>query len=402
MWIIQQPLLRIKHRILKLLLKLMNIPVPELLSGAGKVKELPEIIKKEGIDNVLFVTDKVLMKLGLPDTLLAALDQNGIRYIIFDNVEPNPTIQSMEDGLKVYLKNECKGIIAFGGGSPMDCAKVIGVLKTHPGKTVFQMRGLFKIKNDLPPVFAIPTTAGTGSEATIAAVVTDPESHEKFGIGDGRLVPKWAVLDPELTVSLPPHITVATGMDALTHAIEAYVSFLSTDFTDKYAEKAVALIFANLEKAYKDGLDLDARNNMLLASYYAGISFTRAMVGYVHAIAHNMGGLYGVPHGLANAIILPHVLDYSRKNAEKKLAKLAIVAGIGGAQEPTSQLAEKFIDRIKIMNLDMNIPTGIKELQEKDIPIIVKRTLAETNMFYAPPRLMSSKQCTSMIKKLFI
>ena len=400
LWTVQKAMLRAKQQLVKLVLKLITIPVPEVLSGAGSVKKLADVVKKDGLGNVLVVTDKVLMDLGLPNALLSALEEKGIRYTVFDDVQPNPTILNMNDGLRVYADHACEGIIAFGGGSPMDCGKIIGVLKSHPHLTVPELRGLGKIKKEIPPLYAVATTAGTGSEATVAAVVTDPENHEKFAVGHGKLVPKWAVLDPELTVSLPPHITAATGMDALTHAVEAYISLFATDYTDEYAEKAVEMIFANLEKAFQDGSDIKVRENMLMASYYAGIAFTRAMVGYVHAIAHNMGGLYGMPHGLANAIILPHVLAYSRKDAQKKLARLAVVANIGDKNDSEESLAEQFIESIREMNKNMGIPSGIKEIREEDLPLIVKRTMAEVSMADAPPTMMSPDECKKFVGKL--
>ncbi|MBT8342321.1 MAG: iron-containing alcohol dehydrogenase [Desulfatitalea sp.] len=379
---------------------MINPPVPKLISGAGSIKKLPEEIKKEGLSHILIVTDNVLVRLGMLDGLFAALEKSAIAYTLFDGVEQNPTIENMEAGLKAYLDHGCDGIVAFGGGSPMDCAKVIGALKSHPNQSVHSFRGYFKIKNELPPLFAVPTTAGTGSEVTVAAVVKDAKNHEKFGIGDKRLVPKWAILDPDLTVSLPPHITAATGMDALTHAVESYISRISFAIADEYAEKAVRLILANLENAYDNGSDIQARNNMLLASYYAGLAFTRTMVGYVHAIAHNLGGLYGIPHGLANATILPYILDYSRKDAQTRLARLAVVANIGEKDSSDETLSTMFIDRIRQMNTKMGIPSGFKEIREEDIPLIVKRTMAEAAFAYAPPTLMSASQCDGMIRKL--
>ena len=399
-WMMQKVLLRVKQKMMKKALGMLLPPVPQVTGGPGKIRELPGILKKEGVDNVLVVTDKILMDLGIPKGLLAALEESGIRYTVFDDVQPNPVIRNIEDGLDVYRANHCRGIIAFGGGSPMDCAKFIGTRAVHPNRSIPQLRGLFKIKKDLPPLYAVPTTAGTGSEATIAAVVLDPETHEKYGIGDRRLVPDWAVLDPELTVSLPPHITAATGMDALTHAVEAYISGFATPVTDRYAEKAARLVFGNLERAYRNGSDLDARDSLLRASYYAGLAFTRAMVGYVHAIAHNMGGLYGIPHGLANAVVLPHVLDYSRKDAEKKLARLAVAARIGGNGDTDAALSRRLLDRIREMNRSMAIPTGFKEIRPADISLIVRRTLNEANSFYAPPTLMNAESCEAFVRSL--
>jgi alcohol dehydrogenase class IV len=262
------------------------------------------------------------------------------------------------------------------------------------------MKGKFKVRKKLPPLFAVPTTAGTGSETTVAAVISDPEAHEKFGVADLKLVPIIAVLDPELMLGLPPHITSATGMDAFTHAIEAYIGWFGTKYTNENAERATKIIVEDLEKVYQDGSDLERRNNMALASFYGGSAFTRAYVGYVHAIAHNMGGLYGVPHGLANAIILPHVLRFCRAEAEHKLASLARAGGIGKASDSDEELSYRFIEKIESMNRNMNIPTTIKELQQKDIPLIAERALKEGNPDYPVPRLMNRKECEALVRKL--
>ena len=285
----------------------MNWKEPELLEGEDAVLKLPAFIKNKGITRVLVVTDKGLMNLHLLDPMFEELKAQGMEYFLYDGVQPNPTIPNIEECKDVYLNNKCQGIIAFGGGSPMDCAKAAAARVVKPRKSVRKMRGYLKVGKKLPPFFAVPTTAGTGSETTLAAVVTDPETHEKNAIADPVLRPKYAVLDAKLTLGLPPHITSTTGMDALTHAVEAYFGKSNVKSTIKYAEDATLLIHENLEKAYVNGKDVEARSNMLKASFYAGQAFTRAFVGYVHAIAHNLGGTYGTPHGLANAVILPYV-----------------------------------------------------------------------------------------------
>jgi len=383
-----------------LVFPLLNVPVPELLSGKGKVKELPKVVKSHGVSKVLVVTDKGIMNIGLAKGLLDALEAEKMNYVVFDEVQPNPTIPNIEAGLAIYKNNKCDGIIAFGGGSPMDCAKIIGARAKNPKQSILKMRGMFRIWRKLPPIFAVPTTAGTGSETTVAAIVTNPETHEKFAVISFKLVPLVAVLDPELMIGLPPHITSTTGMDALTHAVEAYIGLNGSTFTNENAEKATKMIFEDLEGVYKDGSNIKKRNNLALASFYAGSAFTRAQVGYVHAIAHNMGGMYGVPHGLANAIILPYILEISRKDAEKKLAKLAIASGIGKEGESTEQLSNRFIEKVKSMNKNMGIPTKIKELKEKDIPLIAQRARAEAHPMYPVPTLLNQKELESLIKKL--
>ena len=297
-WTLKKGMYRAQHRAMKMVSMIVPFPVPALLIGSGSIKNLAENIKVRGVRHVLVVTDKVLMDLKLPESLLESLKDHGIRYTVYDNVQPNPTIENVENGRKVYQKNNCDGIIGFGGGSAMDCAKIIGARVANPYISVRRMKGMFKVFLPIPPFFCVPTTAGTGSETTVAAVISDPATHEKFAISDLKLIPKIAVLDPALMVGLPPHITAATGMDALTHAVEAYIGLNGSKFTDEHAKNATLLIFENLEKAYKNGSDLEARENMALASFYAGSAFTRAYVGYVHAIAHNMGGICtGCPTG---------------------------------------------------------------------------------------------------------
>jgi alcohol dehydrogenase len=399
-WTLKKAFYRAYQWVMKGVLRILPFPVPELFTGAGSLARLPETIQSRGIEHVFVVTDKGLMAAGLVQRLLNALEENRISFTVYDEVQPNPTIRNVEDGLRLYLSNQCKGIVAFGGGSPMDCAKLIGARATNPKRSVHAMKGLFKVRKKLPPLFAVPTTAGTGSETTVAAVISDPETHEKFAAVDLKLVPIVAVLDPQLMLGLPPHITAATGMDALTHAVEAYIGGYGTKFTDEQAEKATRIIFEDLEDVYKDGSNLDKRNNMALASFYGGSAFTRAYVGYVHAIAHNMGGLYGVPHGLANAIILPHVLRFCRKEAERKLARLARAGGIGSERDRDEELSYRFIEKIDTMNRNMNIPTTIKELQKKDIPLIAERALKEGNPDYPVPRLMGRRECEALVRKL--
>ncbi len=399
-WRLKKARYRAQQRVMKLTAKVVPFPTPGLLTGPGSVKQLAENISVRGLKRILVVTDKVLMELGLPESLLQSLDERNIAYAIYDDVQPNPTIENVEQGVRVYREQGCDGIIGFGGGSPIDCAKIIGARVANPYLSVRRMKGLFRVVLPIPPFFCVPTTAGTGSEATVVAVITDADDHQKFAINDIKLIPKVAVLDPELMVGLPPHITAATGMDALTHAVEAYIGLNGNSFTDANAEKATRLIFENIEEAYDKGSNLEARYAMALASYCAGAAFTRAYVGYVHAIAHNMGGLYGVPHGLANAIILPHVLSFSRKEAEEKLADLAVVAGLGEHSDPEDELALKFIERIEDMNRRMGIPTTIAELQEQDIPLIAERALDEAHPDYPVPRIMTRRECEELVRQL--
>ena len=401
MWQVKKAFFRIYQQTFRIAMstKFFDWSEPELLEGPGAVKKLPTLIREKDLRNILIVTDKGLMGLHLLDALFEEFKKVGVKYVVYDGVQPNPTIGNIEEARLIFIENHCDGVVAFGGGSPMDCAKAAAARVTNPKTSVRKMRGLLKIRHKLPTLFAVPTTAGTGSEATLASVVSDEETHEKKPINDPKLRPKYAVLDPELTVGLPPHITSTTGMDALTHAVEAYIGKSNAGPTEMYAEKAVKLIFDNIEKVYADGKDIEARGNMLKASYYAGMAFTRAYVGYVHAIGHNLGGLYGVPHGLAMSVILPHVLEYYGEKAYKRLAKLAVVSGVKTDGTDTEK-AKAFIEAIKELNRNMNIPDGFDVIKEEDIPLLVKRALKEANPLYPVPKIMDKKDCEMVIRGL--
>ena len=389
---------RLYQGVFRIAVNFLDWTPPKIISGPGSIKKLPQVIKEKGLSKMMIVTDKGLTGLNLLDGLYEGLKADGIDYVVYDKTQPNPSIDNIEEVRKLYLDNGCQGFIAFGGGSPMDCAKGAAARVVCPNKTVQKMRGQLKVRKKLPPFFAVPTTAGTGSETTLAAVVTDTKTHEKYALNDPVLRPKYAVLDPELTVGLPPHITSTTGMDALTHAVEAYIGKSNTKETIAEAEEAVKLIFANLEKAYTDGKDLEARGNMLKGSYLAGRAFTHAYVGYVHAIAHNLGGLYGTPHGLANAVILPYVLDYYGDCIYPQLAKLADIAGVSAPGMSTADKGKAFIAAIRQMNENMNIPSTFDMIKEEDIPLLVQRALKEGNPLYPVPKIMDAKDCEAVIR----
>lgn len=348
----------------------------------------------------MIVTDNSIASLGLMKELLKGLKAEGISYVIYDKTVPNPTIDNVEEALVTYKTNHCQALIAFGGGSPMDCAKGVGARVARPDKKIPQMKGQLKVRKKIPLLFAVPTTAGTGSEATIAAVLTDSRTHEKYAINDMALIPHYAVLDPLLTVGLPEHITSTTGIDALTHAIEAYIGRSNTKETKELSRIAVKLIFDNLYEAYSNGINLTVRTKMQKASYYAGVAFTRAYVGYVHAIAHTLGGFYGIPHGLANAVILPYVLEYFRDSVHKPLAELADFVGIGEAYPTVKQKAEVFIEEIKRLNKRLNIPNKIEGINEADIPMMVERAYKEANPLYPVPKILSRDDLFNLYKMI--
>ena len=399
MWQLKKAFFRAYQSVFKIAMFAFDWSEPETLEGPGAIRKLPEFIKSKGVKKVLIVTDKGLMGIHLLDSLFEEMTKAGVEYVVYDGTEPNPSIENIEDARQLYVDNACEGLIAFGGGSPMDCAKAAGARVANPRIPVKKMRGVLKLVHKLPPLFAVPTTAGTGSEVTLAAVVSDRKTHEKNAINDPRLRPKYAVLDPELTTGLPPHITSTTGMDALTHAVEAYIGRSNVKSTEMYAEKATKMIFESLETAYNDGKNVEARETMLKASYYAGMAFTRAYVGYVHAIAHNLGGFYGIPHGLANAVILPYVLEYYGESAHARLAKLAVIAGVK-TDGSDKEKAEAFIEAIKQMNKNMNIQDKFDCIKEEDIPTIVKRALKEGNPLYPVPKIMDTADCEAVIRRL--
>lgn len=375
--------------------------MPSTLEGPSTVKQLPGWIKEKGYRNVLIVTDKNLMRLHLLDGLLEKLEEKKVGYVMFDDVSVNPTDVDIEKGVFLYRENRCDAMIAFGGGSPIDCAKGIGARIARPRKTVRQLQGLLRVLKKIPVIFTVPTTAGTGSETTIAAVVTDSKTHHKASINDIRLIPKYAVLDPELTVGLPPHVTATTGMDALCHAVEAYTNHTyNTKLEDDLAKKAVKLIYDNLYHVYLHGDDIEARENMQRAALYAGRAFTRGCVGYVHAIGHTLGGLYGTPHGLAMGILLPHVLRRYGSAAYDKLADLCDVCGIQAKNASKQAKAEAFISWIEEMKVKMEIPLYPPIIKDKDIDQIVKWADKEGNPLYPTPVTWSKAEFKDFILSL--
>ena len=366
----------------------------------GSVKALPDIILKKKCSKVLIITDSGIRKLGLTRRLEKALDAAGIPCIIYDKTVANPTTVNVAEAVKLYLDNGCDCIIGFGGGSSMDCAKAVGARIAKPKQSLAKMKGILKVRRKLPLLMAVPTTAGTGSETTLAAVITDAQTRYKYAINDFPLIPRYAVLDPKVTLSLPPFITATTGMDALTHAVEAYIGNSTTYGTRKDALLAVKLIFENIDTAYEDGSNVEARRNMLHASFYAGCAFTKSYVGYVHAIAHSLGGEYNVPHGLANAVILPMLLEAYGEKIHKKLARLAIAAGLADEDTPCSEAAGQFIRAVKNMKKRFGIGDHIPEIQETDIPKLAHYADKEANPLYPVPVLMDAAKLESFYRIL--
>jgi alcohol dehydrogenase class IV len=372
---------------------------PALLIGEESISQLALAIKEKGLKKILIVTDEFLHKNGFLSDLERIFEAAGIDFVVFSLVSPNPTFEMVEDARKVFVDNGCDGLVAFGGGSPTDCAKAAGARIAKPKKSLPKMKGLLKVLKKIPPLFAIPTTAGSGSEATLAAVITDEKTHDKFAIMDHVLIPKIAVLDPKLTAKMPPFLTATTGIDALTHAVESYVGGGNTRKTKKWSEKAVVLIYENLLTAFNNPSDLKARENMQLAAFMAGKSFHRAYVGYVHAIAHALSGHYDTAHGLANSVVMPYVLKAYGKSAHKKLARLARLINLQGCDSVESA-ASAFISYLEELNAAMQIPKTIDGIKKEDIKILARQAAAEANPLYPVPKILSPQSLEKLIEKI--
>ena len=373
--------------VFKLAIPLLPYRDPKILNS---IEELPDEFKKKHIATVMLVTDAQLRTLTRP--LENLLPENGIKCIVYDKTRANPTVVNVEEALQIYKENSCEGLIAFGGGSSMDCAKAVGARVACPNKPLSKMKGILKIGRKIPFLAAIPTTAGTGSEVTVTAVITDEKTNYKYPMSDFPLIPKVAVLDPKVTFTLPKTLTASTGVDALTHAVEAYIGRSTTIKTRYFSRTATKLIFENIEKAYKNGYDEEARRNMLIASHLAGGAFSRSYVGYVHAVAHSLGGAYNIPHGLANSVLLPIVLKRYGPKVYKKLKELAVAAGLAHEDESAEFAAKSFISQIEQLNARLDIPTTLKGIKAEDIPELAKRADKEANPIYPVPVLWNAQE----------
>ncbi|MFA0356656.1 iron-containing alcohol dehydrogenase [Vibrio breoganii] len=390
------------HKILvgvkKPFLKMLPIPEPKLVSGAGSVSQITELCRELGITHPLIVTDKVLVELRIIEPVLNTLQQTDLPFTLFDEVAPDPGFDEVRNGVRLFIKNRCDGIIAVGGGSPMDCAKAISA-SAKTNKDVSKLFGLMRVHRPVYPVIAVPTTSGTGSEGTVAAVISDHQARKKRAITDPFIVPKVALLDPNLMVGLPPKITAETGADALTHAVESYISGYANEYSQQLSISAIQRIFRWLPVAMQDGSNLDARQEMAQASYEAGLAFTRTYIGYVHAIAHQLGAFYHVPHGRANAIVLPSVLRFIATADPKSIASLAKAAGYtSGDTDKTNAVA--FIEKVEELLTQLGIPDCVAELKIADISLIAKQAIDEAFGDYPVPVEMSEEQCQNILKGL--
>ncbi len=365
----------------KIILPILPYKDPIILNS---LCEVPNALENK--NKILIVTDKAIRNLNLMLPLEESLKEKNIEYFIYDGVVANPTTDNVKEALKIYYDNYCEAIIAFGGGSPIDCAKAVGALIARPEKNLKQLKGILKVRKKIPLLIAIPTTAGTGSETTLASVIVDSKTHHKYAINDFVLIPKYAVLDDSVTETLPKNIVATTGMDALTHAIESYIGRSGNRKTRKDALEAINLIFQNLEKSYDIG-DRESRKNMLIASFKAGRSFSKAYVGYVHALAHSLGGKYNIAHGFANAVILPIVLKEYGKIIYKKMHKIALYCNLIKEKTSYEEATMLLINKIEKLNEHFNIPKSIDEIQEEDIDQMAYYAYKEANPLYPVPVL---------------
>ncbi len=370
---------------------------PRVYAGPGSLLRAADILRENGLRRPFVVASRRQCADKHFRALQEALDEQDILLSVFSSVEPNPSVETVEKIAAQYKFDRCDCFLVIGGGSPMDAAKAAAARLARPERSLSRLAGLLKVRRRVPPFIAVPTTAGTGSETTIAAVITGSD-HHKYAVSDLCLIPRYAILDPTLSVGLPPHITAETGMDALTHAVEAYLSrFYNTGMTRALAESAVVTIFAHLERAYRDGASLEDRAAMLQASFDAGAAFTRASVGNVHAIAHTLGGLYGTPHGLANAVLLPLVLEDYGAAAYPRLARLAWLVGLPG--ETKEARAKAFIAEIRAMNARMGIPDHFDTIREEDIPLMSKWASQEANPVYPVPVIYDEARFARVIER---
>lgn len=356
------------------------------------ISDIAPLLQEQQIHSVLLVTDQGLRSAGITAALERSLQEHHIHCAVYDRTRANPTVHNVEEARALYLENQCECLIAFGGGSSMDCAKALGARIAYPNRSLDQLKGLLRVWRKLPPLIAIPTTAGTGSEVTVTAVITDSEKKHKYTMNNFTFIPTRAVLDPEVTFSLPPAVTATTGMDALTHAVEAYIGNSTSKETRALALEATKLIFENIETAYREPTNRAARANMLHAAHKAGIAFSKSYVGYIHAVAHSLGGQYNIPHGLANSVLMPLVLEAYGEAAHKKLHEMGVAAGVTTPGASHQEGAEAFIQAIRELNRKLGIPATLPGILKQDIPRMARHAAKEANPLYPVPVLMTAKE----------
>ena len=363
-----------------------------------RIDAIPGVLRREGARRPLVVTDGVLSALGAADGLKESLRTAGIDFVFYDGAFPNPTVRLANEAAGVYRREGCDALISFGGGSPMDLAKAVGVAVARPEVPLQKLGGILMVHRRLPLLIAVPTTAGTGSETTVAAILVDERTRHKFAINDFPLIPRYAVLDPETTHGLPASVAAPTGLDALTHAVEAYIGRSTTKQTRRDAEEAVRLIFRHLDGAVAHTSRADEAA-MLRAAHYAGRAFTRSYVGYVHAVSHSLSGAYDLPHGWTNAVLLPLVLRAYGPVVWPKLARLAVCAGLGTEQDPVAERAERFLRAIEEKNARYGIPDHIDAIRSEDVPTLARYADREANPLYPVPVLWDARELEILYRK---
>lgn len=388
---------RIYQSAFRLALPILPYREPKILRDTDDVAN---VLSEQNISRVLLITDETLYSSGLTQKLEKSLELANIDVSVFSETRPNPTVSNVEKAKQLYIDNKCDALIAFGGGSSIDCAKAVGATIAYPKKSLNKMKGLLKVLRKIPTLVAIPTTAGTGSEVTVTAVITDPDTKHKYTMNNFTFIPRFAVLDEKVTYTLPKSLTATTGMDALTHATEAYIGKSTTKQTRALSKKAVRLIFENIEKAYNEPQNRDARKNMLEASYIAGIAFSKSYVGYIHAVAHSLGGKYNIPHGLANAVIMPYVLEMYGDKAHKKLYELALCAGVADEHDSIETGTKKYIEAIKALNKKLSIPDSLPEIKRTDFEEMASHADKEANPLYPVPKLMDKNELKSIYRSI--
>jgi len=359
---------------------------PVALMGVGCLEDIADYIKPMGLKKAIIVTDAMMNKLGFVKTVTDVLEKINVGYVIFDGAQPNPTVGNVNAGLKALKDGGCDFVVSFGGGSSHDCAKGIALVASNGGK-IEDYEGINKSAKPCMPLIAVNTTSGTASQMTRFCIITDETRHVKMAIVDWHTTALVAVDDAESMKAMPPALTAATGMDALTHAVEAYVSIIATPVTDCAAIKAIELITGYLRAAVKDGNDMEAREMMTYAEYLAGIAFNNASLGYVHAMAHQLGGFYNLPHGVCNAILLPAVSDYNAKVVPQKFADIAVAMGEDITGLSAADAAKKGIAAIRKLSADIGIPAGLKDLKGfdvKDLPTLTANALKDACGFTNP------------------
>ncbi|HKK22643.1 MAG TPA: iron-containing alcohol dehydrogenase [Pseudohaliea sp.] len=393
---------KLKHSLYFALVKVLVAFAPSVsylaFAGPGSSRQLGEHILRGGQRRLLVVTDKPLRELGIADKAVEALVAGGAEIAWYDGVEPNPTFSQVDAGIAALKAHGAEAVLAVGGGSSIDAAKVIaagGGSDEDPRTWI----GFGKVKHDVMPIYVIPTTAGTGSEATMGAVISDSDTREKGVLSGKGLQPAAVALDSDLMLGMPPAITAATGMDALTHAIEAYISTWDRGTRTAYSRQAIRMIFDHLRTAYEEGTSREARDAMAMAAYYAGIAINQVNVGNVHAIAHQIGGRYGIPHGLANALVLPHVLEFCRDEAEEKLAELAVLVGAAGTEQPRGQQADAFIAAVRELSAAVGIPETTAEVKAEDFDYLVDLAVNEAAGYFAP-RLLDPASTRAILGRI--